>query len=424
MRIAYTFYDRPNYTAGPRINALRVLPELVRRGHEVTALIGYKESCPAREILQSRGVNVLATPFPKYIEDQVAWFYRSLTRVDPDIFVPNISVSGAYAARYCREAGRPTIAGHRSDDKFNWGMAERFCRISDAWAVSGLFCMGAELGDKVRAWGSKRTRVVDIASGVPIPAEQVTQANPLCLVYAGRLEERQKRISEVTEAVCDTLERFPDATAKMIGDGSRKQHVADIISHRNLDDRITLTGYVDPENVQDEMADGNILVLLSDFEGVPGAVMEGMACGLVPVCLDIPGGLRELVIHERTGLLVRDRGASFQDAICRLARDDQLRIRLSRNARQYIKERFSLHTAVDLWEALFEDLLKTAGPRKPLRFPRRPNLPKPFAPIAREDKRRPTAAASAVKRVKSFARRALGMFPNRVPTASASKETG
>jgi glycosyltransferase involved in cell wall biosynthesis len=57
-----------------------------------------------------------------------------------------------------------------------------------------------------------------------------------------------------------------------------------------------------------QLIEHNILILLSDYEGTPGAVMDGMACGLVPVCTDISGGVQELVIPDQTGLLVRDRG--------------------------------------------------------------------------------------------------------------------
>ena len=55
MKIAYIFYDRPNYTAGPKINALRVLPELARRGHDVAALVLYRESFPSGPELQQQG---------------------------------------------------------------------------------------------------------------------------------------------------------------------------------------------------------------------------------------------------------------------------------------------------------------------------------------------------------------------------------
>jgi len=389
MKIAYIFYDRPNYTAGPKINALRVLPELARRGHDVTALVLYHESFPSGPELQQQGVKVLATEWATCVEDQVAWLAPQLQAVNPDVFVPNISVSGCYAARYLRDAGRPTIAGHLSHDDFNWGMATRFCKTSDAWAVSGLFCMGHELGDEVRGWQPTRTRVVDIPHGVPINSDVADQSGPLRLVYAGRFEQRQKRVLDVTQAFADVLQRHSTTTACMIGNGSKQPEVQKIIDSLNMTGRIEVTGYVPPQEVQRTMLQNNVFVLLSDYEGVPGAVMDAMACGLVPVCLDIPGGLRELVIHEETGLLVKDRDADFQAAIERLNRDEPLRIRLAQNARRHIEQSFSLQVTVDRWEQLFAELLKTAGRRSPIRFPRKIKLPSPTQAFGAEDLRQP-----------------------------------
>ena len=108
-------------------------------------------------------------------------------------------------------------------------------------------------------------------------------------------------------------------------------------------------GTVTNEKIQAVLNRYHILVLLSDYEGTPGAVMDGMASGLVPVCLDISGGVQELIIHENTGLLVKDRGQSFVDAIARLATDTSLRKRLAANAKEHMAKHFSLNVAADRW---------------------------------------------------------------------------
>jgi glycosyltransferase involved in cell wall biosynthesis len=395
-RVAYVFYDRPNYCAGPTINARRLLPTLVRRGYEVTALIGYLYDCPSREFLERQGVAVRAVQWPEWVEDQVLWIQKQLAAVDPDIFVPNISVSGCYAARYAREAGRPTIAGHLSDDEFNWGMAERFARAQDEWAVSGMFCMGDFLTDVVRGWQPARTIVKTIAHGPPLPEAQADPSGPLRLVYAGRVVQPQKRIHELVDAMIEAASRHPHLTAKIIGDGSERVALQRRVAESRVADRFQFTGFVDPGRVQQEILDGNVFLLLSDFEAVPGAVQDGMACGLVPVCLDIPG-VRELVIHEETGLLVSDRGEDLQRTLARLAADEDLRRRLSINARRHIANGFTLDAVADKWEQLFAELLAAAGPRSPLRFPRNLTLPPPYSGLLREDRRRPPLSQRAIR---------------------------
>jgi colanic acid/amylovoran biosynthesis glycosyltransferase len=395
LEIAFMFYDRPNYCAGPTVNARRLLPELVKRGYQVTALIGYQKACPSREFLEKQGVAVCAVPWPALVEEQVQWLYRQLATIDPDIFVPNISVSGCYAARYLREAGRPTIAGHRSDDQLNWSMAERFCQKQDKWAVSALFCVSDALAQTVRQWQPRRTILKTIPSGVPLPHRVANLSGPLRLVFAGRLVRRQKRVSELITAMMESMARDPQLTAKIIGDGMERAAIERQIAVSAYADRFRVTGFVPPERLHDEMLDCNVFILLSDFEGVPGAVMDAMACGLIPVCLDIQGGLRELVIHQETGLLVTDREQSFQDAISRLTQDSALRKRLSANARKHIEDRFSLDVTADRWEQLFHEVLAATEPRRPIRFPPKPVLPRPYPGFAREDKRRPKWYARA-----------------------------
>lgn len=385
-RIAYFFLDRPNYTAGPRINALRVLPEFARRGYEVVATVGYQQSCPAEKELVDSGVKVVKTIWPEYCEQQVDWFYKVLAKVSPDVFVANTSVAACYAGRFLRESGRPTVLAHLSDDQQNWGMAERFVQRQDEWSVSGVFCMSRESANLLESWNTPTTVSV-IPHGVPITNDVADQSGPLKIVYSGRLEERQKRISDLVEAICKILRRIPSSTARIIGDGSERNNVERQIAESGVADRIELLGYVAPENVQSEIRKSNTLVLLSDYEGVPGAVMDAMSSGVVPVCLDIPGGLRELVVDGKTGILVQDRNESFHHAIDSLNTDYSLRERLANSARDHVTKHYSLKSTVDRWEHLFESLTKDARPKKTIRFPKTPRLPYPDYSIIGADKR-------------------------------------
>lgn len=146
-----------------------------------------------------------------------------------------------------------------------------------------------------------------------------------------------------------------------------------------------------------------------DCEGVPGAVMDGMAVGLVHVCLDIPGGLRELVIPEKTGLLVSDRSKDFMAAVDRLVENADLRSRLSESARRHVDRDFSLTSSADKWEKLFADLRMHAGPRKPIVFPSRLRLPAPHAKLTCGDHRKPSTSPQSMLRQRLVAAIPLGV---------------
>ncbi|MGB5745109.1 MAG: glycosyltransferase, partial [Sedimenticolaceae bacterium] len=257
-----------------------------------------------------------------------------------------------------------------------------------------LVCVHHAACDRIEAENPKLTQLCSIPSGVPMPSMAADQRldGGLKLVYVGRLVQEQKRILDLLDAMKRVLEALPDATLTLIGHGqSRADEIAvDCrIDELGLSRRIQHVGTVEPDRLHALLIKFHVLVLLSDYEGTPGSVMDGMACGLVPVCLDIPGGVRELVVHEETGLLVKDRGTSFVAAIKQLAEDVELRQRLSNSAREHVRQGYSLSVAADRWEIFLESLTIATSRRSRIKKPRSYGLPPVSTGLAREDSRRP-----------------------------------
>ena len=417
MKICFFLFDRPDYHAGPAVNAQRLLPELGRRGHAVHALVMYHGPCsPAAGYLQSCGVIVHQTPMPRFTEPRIRWFLARLRQIRPDVFVPNISVAGWYASRWVRAAGIPTVAAYRNDDAFHWDMVRRFVVGPKPWAVSGVVCVNRSLHQRVEALAPRYTKLVTIASGVPVPDQAVLPGEgPLRLVYAGRLVEKQKRIFDVLAAMITVAERLPEVYGAIYGldyNGERAQIEATIARH-GLSDRLACPGPVPPQRIQQVLRHFDILLLLSEYEGTPAAVMDAMACGLIPVCFDLPGGLRDLVIHEQTGLIVADRGPAVLAAVERLRSDLGLRIRLSANARAHICKHFSIAAAATAWERFLERLIMQEGAgRKAVERPWRYRLPPVLEGHAGEDRRRPRIFSRPASLLKRAISPLIDLFPS------------
>jgi len=93
-------------------------------------------------------------------------------------------------------------------------------------------------------------------------------------------------------------------------------------------------GALDPDRIAGVLQGCDALVFPSWYEGegMPGVAIEAMQCGL-PVIASRWRAIPELVEHERDGLLVEPRDArGLAEAMLRLASDDALQARLSRNA--------------------------------------------------------------------------------------------
>jgi len=92
-------------------------------------------------------------------------------------------------------------------------------------------------------------------------------------------------------------------------------------------------------------------------EGVPKSLLEAAAFGRPLIATDVPG-CREIVIHEKTGLLVPvDDPQALAAAILRLVRSSQQRVRFGVAARRLVDERFAADLVGKATVALYRRLL-------------------------------------------------------------------
>ena len=78
-----------------------------------------------------------------------------------------------------------------------------------------------------------------------------------------------------------------------------------------------------------------VYVICSRYEGNPKTLLEAMSCGCAVIGTNVPG-IREVIEHEKSGLLVEESVESLRSAILRLMDDEGLRIRLGKEARRQI----------------------------------------------------------------------------------------
>lgn len=139
-----------------------------------------------------------------------------------------------------------------------------------------------------------------------------------------------------TRTAAAVLERFlrdyPDSRMTFLGASCPAQRVlADYPD--DLHERIEVVERFDRAELMKLLAQTHVLLFPSLFEGAPLALVEGMACGLVPVASDIPG-VREVVTDGIDALTfpVGDVEAC-RVQLGRLADDRALLDRLGRGAR-------------------------------------------------------------------------------------------
>lgn len=98
-----------------------------------------------------------------------------------------------------------------------------------------------------------------------------------------------------------------------------------------------------------------VIAATGDRDGLPTSVLEAMALG-VPVVTTAVNGLRELVVHGQTGLVVPERDPpALADALQRLIADGRLAERVAAGGRLLVERRYSLERSVSTLRALFPE---------------------------------------------------------------------
>jgi glycosyltransferase involved in cell wall biosynthesis len=329
----------------------------------------------------------------------VKWILKKVEEIQPDVFIPDISVQGCFAGKWVIEAGIPVINTHRSDDALNWGKAVYFADPRLGHQLSGLVCVNHFLRDELLARvpaTSIHTEV--IPSGVPVPDFKASQHDKgLKIAYSGRLVEKQKQVGATLRSFLILAEKYPEISFTIIGDGPERERYLAMVAQSPHAGKFNFTGKLHGEEYKHVLAEHHVIVLLSDYEGTPGSVMDGMSCGLIPVCMKY-NGADELVRDGESGFFVADREQSFFEKIGLLYSDRSLRERVAKEARQVIEGNFSVDIAEKKWIRFLEHCKMKAGNSKPFVAPRRITLPA-YDRTLMEDRR--LSSAPLIKRLQA-----------------------
>lgn len=391
-RISSLIYENGSKVNGPIVNQERILSTFHKMGYTVQVLCLYHESSPVTQRLSQTGIQTHSFLSGTDTRTTILWILDKVKRFSPDLFITDWIAPGWFASRWIKAAGIPCIGSLQSDDAYFWSLMKQFVGKHNApWNISAVWCLSENLKYKLtNNFSTNGTTTVFIPSGVPSQNVSFNKCHDIKMAYIGRIEIRQKQILKTVKAMCDALKRIDNASVGIFGNGPDEDAVKDLVAAEGCSTKVSFEGAIPPNQIQKHLEPYNILVLLSDYEGTPGALLDGMAMGLVPVCLHCPGGIEEVVIDGKTGILVPDRGEGFVSAIERLANDIDLLQNLSKGALAHISSVYTIERTIERWIRLFEQLLKSSEPKKQLEIPRHIRLPKIDPNMAGFDFRAPT----------------------------------
>ena len=124
--------------------------------------------------------------------------------------------------------------------------------------------------------------------------------NSFNIISVGRLE-KEKNIELLIQSF-NKIQKKMNSKLLIVGDGSERKKLEKLANDLKISTKIIFYGY--SNNPYPLMSNSDLLVVSSDFEGLPTVIIEALYIGLPIVSTDSPGGSRELLIDGKYGSLV------------------------------------------------------------------------------------------------------------------------
>jgi len=193
---------------------------------------------------------------------------------------------------------------------------------------------------------------VDTEHFKPVENKEIDQAI-VKLGIIGRLDP-VKDHKTLFDAIQHLKHKNKNIKLYVIGDGPERDNLAEYVRRMHLEDDIVLLGAKNDIAKQLEQLD--VFILSSIAEGIPITLIEAMSCGLPTVTTDV-GGIPEVVLNNKTGLLVPSKQANqMADALLNYIDSHELRSKHGRAGRKRITEHFSLDAMVEKYTSEYGKL--------------------------------------------------------------------
>lgn len=147
---------------------------------------------------------------------------------------------------------------------------------------------------------------------------------------------KQKNLPLLLNSFSRVNIKHPQTKLILIGRGPEEKKLKNICAQLNIEKAVEFIDWLD--NVNDYYKKADAYVLPSNYEGWGRVVIESANAGLPIIMTDV-GCANEAVIKEESALIspINDL-EKFTDNMLRIIEDDDLRLRLSKNAREAIQK--------------------------------------------------------------------------------------
>ena len=205
----------------------------------------------------------------------------------------------------------------------------------------------------------KMTGLDDISKLVAIPnslsfeVQEESYQKKKQILWIGRFDLAQKRPERMVQIWSYLEKHHSDWNVVFLGDGPCRPMIEKYVKRLVLKN-VEFKGFIDPVN---EYKKSSIICVTSTYEGFGLILTEAMQFGTVPVAFDSYESLCDIVEEGVNGYRIKPFDSKmFASRLSDLMMNEELRKKMSNNAKQHVLEKFCPDKIAAQWMTLFNKI--------------------------------------------------------------------
>ncbi|MFW6348353.1 MAG: glycosyltransferase [Cyclonatronaceae bacterium] len=262
----------------------------------------------------------------------------------------------------------PVLLSVMGTDVFSYPGRSRLHRFGTAWILKRAACVAATsriMARRVEAPTAGTVRPFHTPFGVdtdlfrPVEKSLKTRSEQALRIISVRHLHHKYGLDVLVEAVRKLTSAYPKLSVKLDigGDGPEEKALHAQIKQSGLTKNLRLLGQIPAEKLPGLLSQYDVFVAPSREESFGVAILEASACGL-PVIGTEAGGIPEVIIHEKTGLIVPPEDSeALKNALYRLAEHPEDRQEMGEKGVQFVRNTYSRSIALARMRQVYAQML-------------------------------------------------------------------